>query len=354
MPRIDAKTQKLCTDLSSYLTETIGGNPKLTPWPEARRLQFILQDTYHFLVMTIYGQKCIAMVDKMHDELVAQRVGRQIQLLTKSYDDNFVFVSAAMSAAERRRFLAQGTQFIVPGNQMFVPTIGVSLREFYRSRGIKVDQMAPATQAMIINLLCSEPEPVTNDSGRGRSYLLKGHPYGRMTLSRSVREMESLGLLSLADGLRNAQVWGKEGDRALAAQALWEAARPMMKSPVKRVTWLSRLPTCTFVSLLTSGEFALEFLASNTMLAGPRLPTYAMSESQFDKVMEVGKAFQVDEQDAVCEVEIWTYEPKATRWWGPSVDAYSLTMCFEGTQDPRLEMALQEIGEGLPGGSRFQ
>lgn len=354
MPRIDSQTQKLTAELSSYLSETLGGDPKLTPWPAAKRLQHILQDTYHFVEMTIHGKQCVAMIDKLHDELVAKKVGRQIQLLSKTHTDNFVFVSGAMTAAERRRFLTQGTQFIVPGNQMFVPTIGVSLREFYRSRGIKVDQMAPSTQSMLINLLCSRPEPVTKESTRGHNYLLMGQPYGRMTLSRTVRELEALGLISLVDDFRSAQMWGKENDRALAAQKLWEAARPMMKSPVKRVTWLNRLPTCTFASLLTAGEWALSFLASDTMLASPRLPVYAMSESQFDKVMEVGKAFQVDEQDADCEIEIWTYEPKATRWWGPSVDAYSLTMCFEGTQDPRLELALEEIGQSLPGGSQFQ
>ena len=81
------------------------------------------------------------------------------------------------------------------------------------------------------------------------------------------------------------------------------------------------------------------------MLNHPRLPMYAMSASQFETVLENGKAFEVEEEDAVCEIEVWSYEPKATCQWGPSVDAFSLIMSFEGSQDPRIEMCVDELLE---------
>lgn len=345
MQKINASTQKLTIELSRYLSETLGGSPQATPWTGARKLQFMLQDAYHFMELSLHGRPFIAMVDKLNEPRPAKMVGKHIQNLAKDHPDTFIFVTTAMTSIERRRYIEKGVQFIVPGNQMFVPSLGIDLREYFRKRAIKVEAMGPATQAMIIGLLCREPAPIDAAEEKGRGYLTQGLDYSRMTLSRSVKELETLGLLELVDSVRTCQVYGKEADLNAANARLWQAARPMMKSPVKRVAWLSKVPTCTFASLLVSGEWALAFVAEETMLNYPRLPVYALSASQFDAVLKNGKAFQTEEEDAVCEIEIWSYEPKAFRHWGPSVDGFSLVLSFEGTHDPRLEMCVSEIEE---------
>ena len=65
-----------------------------------------------------------------------------------------VYVTEALASYERRHLIAKKVPFIVPGNQLFLPELGIDLREYFRGRAPTADvHLSPATQAVLIATL---------------------------------------------------------------------------------------------------------------------------------------------------------------------------------------------------------
>ncbi len=169
-----------------------------------------------------------------------------------------VYVTEALASYERRHLIAKKVPFIVPGNQLFLPELGIDLREYFRGRAPTADaHLSPATQAVLIATLLRVPwqadwQPATVVAELG---------YTPMTLSRVVRELVSAGLATVQNegkarwirmaSLRCRHVGASE---ACAAQ------------PAKRLVWVPTSPTVLPPGVRLAG---LSALARLSMLADP-------------------------------------------------------------------------------------
>ena len=45
-----------------------------------------------------------------------------------------VYVTGALASYERKRLIEQKVPFMVPGNQLYLPDLGIDLREYFRQR----------------------------------------------------------------------------------------------------------------------------------------------------------------------------------------------------------------------------
>jgi hypothetical protein len=241
-----------------------------------------------------------------------------------------IYVTRALASYERRRLIEQKVPFLVPGNQFYLPDLGIDLREYFRQvRSGPVVRVSPATQAMLIFCLLRGPwqgEWQLSDAAGALGY-------SAMSVSRAVREMTDAGIGAMASGR------GLRWFHAASTQeAAWEQAKPLLRSPVKRRVWVR--PQSKMVARWKIA--GLSALAQISTLAEPPQRTYAVS-SRFWKLAEERGVEQFPEPrpDAV-ELEIWSYDPGLASE-SETVDPLSLLLSLRDNSDASVQRALRTL-----------
>jgi hypothetical protein len=69
-----------------------------------------------------------------------------------------VYVTGTLASYERKRLIEHKVAFLVPGNQLYLPDLGIDLREYFRRPPAAADTaLSPATQAMLIVSRTAKP-----------------------------------------------------------------------------------------------------------------------------------------------------------------------------------------------------
>jgi hypothetical protein len=247
-----------------------------------------------------------------------------------------VYVTGTLASYERKRLIGQKVPFLVPGNQLYLPDLGIDLREYFRKPMVVAQTaLSPATQAMLIAVLLRrpwraewQPAEVVGELG-----------YTAMTLSRAVKEITAAGIATLRT---EGRVRWLHTERT-AAQT-WEHARPMLRSPVKRRIWMLPPPKSRPRPLRLAG---LSALARFSMLSEPQWPTYAVAQAEWKAATQAGFETLPEPLPGACEWELWHYSPALVRD-SDTVDPLSLTLSLQGNPDERVQLALDELKERFP------
>src|SRR5690606_34272397 len=226
--------------------------------------------------------------------------------------------------------------FLCPGNQLYLPDLGIDLREQVKAPLEKVTRLAPATQVLV--LACLHRKIVPHDSFTGVELGAK-FGYTKMTMARAL------------DELRQFQWVETEGNRqtsrhrfVIGGQKLWEQARPRLRSPVTKRLYLEEWFRG---EKFKAGESALEEL---TLLGSPRRATWAVTPKRWKTLQHEPGAHLIPEaakDNAHAEFELWRYDP-ALLATASSVDVLSLALSFQDHPDERIQMAVDEVLRKFP------
>jgi len=238
-----------------------------------------------------------------------------------------------LSSYDRKRLVGQRVPFIVPGNQLYLPDLGIDLREYFRQCRETADKsLSPATQALLISALLKPWKAEVHPAELGERL-----SYTTMTLSRAVKELEHAGLASVVDVGRERRLRFDDN-----AQAIWRRALPMLRDPVKKSVWAMPDSTVQKQARL-AGESAL---AHATLLAEPVHPVYAISSEQWKRAQQLGMRALPSPEPGACLWQIWRYDPNICPVAG-SVDPLSLILSLRNERDERVQQALSEFEKGL-------
>ena len=157
--------------------------------------------------------------------------------------------------------------------------------------------------------------------------------YSRMTMTRALDEIESIGLGEFTTEGRERLISFKSNKREL-----WEAIQPNLKTPVKNTQWLKLLPDDLVVYVA-----GLSALSRYSMLTEPKHKVYAVSKENW-KILENRNKNIITpfSDDAVCRIEIWSYPPQVDQKDGV-VDQLSLYLSLQNSNDERIESALDNM-----------
>jgi DNA-binding MarR family transcriptional regulator len=159
--------------------------------------------------------------------------------------------------------------FVIPGNQMYLPDLGIDLREYFIKKRSKTVILGPSTQAVILYALTRKiTEPVTP------TQLAKELGYSRMTMTRSLDEIESAELAEVSITGRKRLVYFDKNRKNL-----WEKALPHLKTPVRENVWLK-----TMIDELPVCQAGLTALACYSMLTPPQKQVYAASAKDWKAI----------------------------------------------------------------------
>jgi hypothetical protein len=325
--------------IQAYLSEVLGAPAaKVRPWPGATSLPFFLADGFDLVELSLFGHLVVIAVDKKPGALSPSELSARMQKL-RAKTALVLYATERLSYHQRRALIEQKVPFVVPGNQLYLPDLGIDLREYIR-RGAGDEPavtLTPSAQAMLICSLLAKPwSQVLHPATIAREL-----DYTVMTASRAASNLVAAGLAVSG----NKPQAGRPlylTFRASSPADVWRAAEPILRSPVTRTVWIDRLPEG--LNVRVAGAAAL---ARHTMLVPPNHPVYAVKRGEWLAARDAEPALGDLGKDARrIELQIWSYSPHLEG--GDEVDPFSVIASLREDADERVQLALNELQKDLP------
>jgi hypothetical protein len=326
----------LATAVLRYLQEVLGIKaPFVKPWPDANELPYFLRDAFQFGELELLGQPVVLAIGRMNAKQSLSEVRTCLDKVKALAGQPAVYVTDALASYDRRRLIEQKVPFIVPGNQLYLPDLGLDLREYFRQRAPAAEALSPSAQAMLITALLRQPW----QSDWQPSKVAVALGYTPMTVSRVVKELTAAGLATAYTIGRSR--WLR---MELPPEQAWERAKPALRTPVRRVVWVAAHGVAAHRPSRIAG---LSALARYSMLTEPKWPVYAMTAADWKAATDAGVRELPEPEAGAQEWQLWTYSP-ALMPDATTVDPLSLTLSLQENVDDRIQLALDELRAQLP------
>lgn len=315
-----------------YLNDNLGIQAVLSKHnKKTGSLPFFLHDNYDFYKLNLLEKEFIVLAAKTGEDLTPAKIRKHIQIATDKLKLQAVFLAESLSSFNRQRLIAYKVPFIIPDNQMYLPDLGMDLKEHFIKVRSKTERLGPAAQVVVLYMLINHhldsvtPKELADSLG-----------YSMMSMSRAGDEIEVAGLAEVSfQGKRRVIKFDQN------RRKLWEKALPFLKNPVKKRLWVNAFKDH---ALFVAGESAL---ARYSMLAFPKRPVYAISARGWKKLQnEMSVEVFPYPDEAEFQLEVWRYDPQMITE-GETVDPLSLYLSLKETEDERIESALEEMMEKI-------
>jgi DNA-binding MarR family transcriptional regulator len=322
-----------CNRLERYLDDALGIRVAVVPWETEGRMPLFIQDRYRFFRAEALNQKCLFMVDAHAEEESPAAIRKHLEQVRQKWDGPVVYVRDRIIAYNRKRLIEHKVPFIVPGTQMYLPTLGIDLREHFRTLREANRGLRPAAQTILIHALL-------RDAGNlGPTVLARKLGYSVMAMSRALDELEAAGL-----GQTTAN--GRERHLSLMGpkREVWEKAQPLLRSPVVKRHAIRLAPNAK----LPGPRAGLDALAHYSMLAETGNIVIALGRKNWKVLQQTdGVKTAMNDEPGAATVEVWSYTPVLFAD-GDWVDRLSLYLSLRETQDERVQAALDQTVKEVP------
>jgi hypothetical protein len=316
-------------ELEKYIKDILAITLVIKPWNGQSDLPFFLRDKYDFFHTELMALPCIFILAKDINEATPALVRKHIDLLRpKTFGKEIIYVQKQLSSFNRKRLIEQKVCFVIPGNQMYLPFLGIDFREHFKKLQPKLETLSPSAQIIILGALLKGQQEVLWLYDLSRQY-----GYSVMTISRAFSEIESLGLAEISSRVRRREMILKG-----TKKEVWEKSIEFLRNPIIQRLYLDRSV------MVPNGIFAgRSALARYSSLAEPVTPVWAVSRGT---ARELRLKYRTDEftvKDLDCnEIEVWSYDPKIFATNGV-VDKLSLYLSLKEMQDERIQIALVQM-----------
>lgn len=320
---------ELIAKFKDYLQDMLGMTVHAMPNGLGEALPAYLAQRYIPQRVDIGGHPYMAVLVREGETIKPATVQKHLKQVSLGGAEGYCLVAHELPSFVRKRLIKRKIPFVVPGNQVYLPALGMALHPRSRRQALdRVDQLSPPAQVVVILALLGRlPAAVTPLE------LAQLTGYSAMTMTRALNDLKGL-------NLGEQQRKGKQ--RLLrfpgGRRALWETSQGLMRNPVQKT--LSLLLADVPKGLKTvAGESAL---AEWTDLLPPGEPMYAFSRDDWKELKTAGiKPVPVNDVDT-CAIQVWCYPPALTAQQG-RVDRFSLYLSLREESDERVQMALDEM-----------
>lgn len=312
-----------------YLNQTLGLTATITPWLEEDNLPLYLRNGRKYSLLHIGGMECVLIeADEKNFSLPTFR--KQLAKLP-ARPEFVVLCFKRLESRQRKALIEAQIPFVVPGSQIYLPFLGIVLRERVRSIKTAPEKFSPAAQLILLHLIYKP----TIRSIR-KVDLAKRLEISPMNITRAVRELEALGLVTVEKAGRSDYVSAEN-----YGGSIYQKALPYMIDPVQKCIFVHN--KIELASLPLAGESAL---AERSMLVSPAIICKAISRKeykQFSGIEEIDPAW-INSPDYI-RLELWKYDPKVLAD-STGVDVISLSLSLQKNSDERIEQSVEEMMEG--------
>jgi len=115
-----------------YIKEVLGVNSKIRKWDDSKSLPLYLQAKGEYYILTINSENLVLL--KMENEKFDLKSFKNDIVIFKeqtSYDTVLWFDS--ITSYQRKVLIKNRISFVVPGSQLYLPKLGICLKEYYEN-----------------------------------------------------------------------------------------------------------------------------------------------------------------------------------------------------------------------------
>jgi hypothetical protein len=178
--------EPLRRDFERYLNETLGLAVKTQTWERENSLPFFLRDMYAFFQVSILNTLCVVMAPRAEAELTPAAVRKHMLQVQKKCGHAVLYASRIISTYNRKRLIEHKVPFVVPGNQMYLPPLGIDLREHFKPPRNARPKWSPSAQAAFLFALGHVQE-----QGLTPKEMAARLGYTPMSMTRAFDELEA-------------------------------------------------------------------------------------------------------------------------------------------------------------------
>jgi hypothetical protein len=319
-------------EVVNYINEVLGikvNYKKVTP-EKLKKLPFFLAKGYDFGEIKLFNQQIVLLIVK--DDFTTNNLRTHLNKVQNDLDTVVVAVIPAVDAYKRLRLIEKKVPFIVPGKQMYMPDLMISLKEFGTTRleDRQPTNMQPAAQLILLYHLQVEPL-----EGLNLGTIAEKLRYNPMTITRAAFYFQNSGLCRIEGTKEKFLKFDK------TKHELWDIAEPKMSNPINKIQYYTG-----YTMDKNLKKTNINALAHYTDLNDEQVEFFAMRPS-YGRFIGGVNLKPIDPMEGNVCIEEWKYDP-ALLTKTEYIDPLSLYLCFRENKNERIEMALGKLIEKFP------
>ncbi len=282
-----------------------------------------------FYELDIEGVEFIVVSISFEDKSDIRSLKSQVKRIKDFSGKWVVLCFPSIKKIQMEALIRNKIPFIVPGEQIYVPFLGLALSNKFHDEVQTTVSFLPSAQMLFLKLLYEE-----NESGILKKDAAEFLGLTRTSITRASKQLLDLGLITEERDGVSIYITPVE-----SGYNYYIKAKPYLISPVQSKVLISKdVDISTFV---VAGESAL---SEYSMLSEPRITSYACDKA----LLKSFEAKILDERwqsdmDAI-QIECWKYEPKLFAQNG-IIDPVSLACSFKDNKDERIEGEIEKMLE---------
>jgi DNA-binding MarR family transcriptional regulator len=303
------------------LAETLGVKINAMPWEGAGRVPYMLVESYDFRKVTLDGMPCV-FAEPRGDVPPIQTLLRHIEHIREVEPLPAVLKLNGLSG-ERRKALIEAKIPFVATEQIYLPFLGVALREKLYAEPKPREKLMPSTQLVLFSYLYQ-------DAGKMyTSGLADKLGVSAMQITRAVRQLQRLNLFEVSKEGVQIVIRGKTNHRAL-----FESADSYLLDPVREIIYVPR-------NERTQGlpYAGLNALSELSVLSAPLVTTLAY----YNRTDKLDGENSLTDREKQVRIEVWKYSPTVLSGNTNAADPLSVIVSLRDERDERVAQAIEEI-----------
>ena len=312
-------------ELKKYLDNTLGVDAVIKPLLEEKMkgLPYFVKGIYNLFTTELFGYEILLV--EVKEDITADRLRRQLDIIQTTIQLTAIAVLKPIEAYNRLRLIEKKIPFVIPGKQMYMPSLLIDLKEFGVTPKEKQEVMQPAAQLLLLFHL-----QVESLEGLNLKTIAEKIDYNATTVTRAVNYL-SINNLCKLQGTKD-----KFLNFSFSKKELWRKAEPLMFNPIKKTKYYAGI--LKDKHLQKSNINAL----SNYSDLNPTAMEFYAAKPGYIQLLKDENPDRIGQMEGNICIEEWKYDP-AKLSHTKFVDRFSLYLCFRENKDERIENALEQL-----------
>ncbi len=324
--------------IEQYLQESFACNIKMDMINSnsLANIPNFIKNYFEFYSFKIYNKQYIlAYFAKKDIEFTPNSINKWLNIISQSFKQPIVLGIDKIESYNRIRLAGRRIAYIIPGKAIFIPNVYYDMRSF---KGINLNEkdknkLTPSGQVILILQLLNG-----NIDGQNPSVLLPKINYSIMTINRSFKELNEIGLCELSNAGRKNIIHFKYKKRKLFEKSLEFFINPIKKTI--KVFKIDKSINCLKSNLSTLSEYSNLSLPNESYYATKCSLRYL--EKYNINNQSINNKFYLNKEKNIF-VELWKYDPHILSLDKLNVDPISLFLCLKDDNNERVQFALKNL-----------
>lgn len=306
-----------------------------------RNFPLYISENYRAYDASLFKHYFLLIELKNEQAFSIAQIEKHLHMLRDSFNQSVVLLCNDISSITRKRLIEKGINFIVPGNQLYLPDFFIDLRErFQNARSEhKTVQLLPSAQFLLIYHILHRYEKWKIEEHSFKE-IAEHTGYTAMAVTKAVENLKHHELIEVR-GAKEKKIRFN-----LERHELWNVSmqQNLLVNPVIRTVYVDERPEDVFL-LMSNASALSEYSDMN-----PSRQLYcAIEKNIFYGLLKSNLFKNLNEHEGKYGIEVWKYNPEKLVAEMPNersvVDPLSLYLSLKNSHDERIEMAREQIIE---------